>query len=205
MAFGSLFSIVDPFGLIPTFLHLTKDYSIVEKRHVIKKAAFFSLVFLTLFAFIGQAVLSYFGVSLAALKITGGILIFLIAFEMIQGKISHVEKSENVENQLSKRQEKLHEIAIVPLTIPLITGPGALSTVVILMAQAEHLVLKLELILAIFLVIISTYCILRIASRLEQRIGKIGINVLTKLMGLILISISVQMLIDGIAMVVNSL
>lgn len=124
---------------------------------------------------------------------------------MIQGKISHVEKSENVENQLSKRQEKLHEIAIVPLTIPLITGPGALSTVVILMAQAEHLVLKLELILAIFLVIISTYCILRIASRLEQRIGKIGINVLTKLMGLILISISVQMLIDGIAMVVNSL
>lgn len=198
LAFTSLFSILNPFGVIPTYLVLTSQYSKVEKIKIIRKSM------LAAFALLGNQIIGFFGISIPAIKITGGVLLFLIALDMIQGNTSKVEKSPKLESHLKSHSEEIEdmdEIAIVPLTVPLLTGPGSISAVIAMMAQTSDFDGKLSVIIAISLCIIISYFVLKFSKDLEKMLGKIGFKVLTKMMGLVLTAISIQMALDGILMV----
>jgi len=203
LAFTSLFAILNPFGVIPSYLCLTSHYSRVEKVKVIRKSMIAAFVILMSFALLGNQIIAFFGISIPAIKITGGILLFLIALDMIQGNTSKVEKAPKLESQLKtcENLDELNEIAIVPLTVPLFTGPGSISTVIAMMAQSSSFDSKISVVIAIALCIIVSYFVLRFSKDLEKTIGKIGFKILTKMMGLVLTAISIQMALDGILMV----
>ncbi|WP_459201814.1 MarC family protein [Methanococcus sp. CF] len=204
LAFTSLFSILNPFGVIPTYLILTSQYSKIEKIKIIRKSMLAAFAILMTFALLGNQILGFFGISIPAIKITGGVLLFLIALDMIQGNTSKVEKTPKLESHLKSHSEELdemNEIAIVPLTVPLLTGPGSISAVIAMMAQSSDFDGKISVIIAISLCIIVSYFVLKFSKDLEKMLGKIGFKVLTKMMGLVLTAISIQMALDGILMV----
>lgn len=151
------------------------------------------LLTLLTFALIGEWIFSFFGSSVDAFSIAGGILLFRMALDMLSGQISKVKISEEEAEEIT-----LEDIAIIPLAIPLISGPGAITTVMLYMAKSTTVVEKLMVLLAILLVSITTHLILLSADKVEKKLGKVGIKVLTRMMGLILASIAVQMVINGI-------
>ncbi|HIP88571.1 MAG TPA: neutral amino acid NAAT transporter SnatA [Thermococcus paralvinellae] len=192
-AYAALFAITNPIGAVPVFLSVTHGISLQDRVRIAKKVMI--TVFLTLitFALIGEWIFSFFGSSVDAFSIAGGILLFRMALDMLSGQISKVKMSEEEAEEIT-----LEDIAIIPLAIPLISGPGAITTVMLYMAKSTTVVEKSMVLLAILLVSITTYLILLSADRVEKKLGKVGIKVLTRMMGLILASIAVQMVINGI-------
>ena len=192
-AYAALFAITNPIGAVPVFLSVTHGISLQDRVRIAKKVMITVLLTLITFALIGEWIFSFFGSSVDAFSIAGGILLFRMALDMLSGQISKVKMSEEEAEEIT-----LEDIAIIPLAIPLISGPGAITTVMLYMAKSTTVVEKSMVLLAILLVSITTYLILLSADRVEKKLGKVGIKVLTRMMGLILASIAVQMVINGI-------
>ena len=192
-AYAALFAITNPIGAVPVFLSVTHGISLWDRVRIAKKVMITVLLTLLTFALIGEWIFSFFGSSVDAFSIAGGILLFRMALDMLSGQISKVKISEEEAEEIT-----LEDIAIIPLAIPLISGPGAITTVMLYMAKSTTVVEKLMVLLAILLVSITTHLILLSADRVEKKLGKVGIKVLTRMMGLILASIAVQMIINGI-------
>jgi len=192
-AYAALFAITNPIGAVPVFLSVTHGISLWDRVRIAKKVMITVLLTLLTFALIGEWIFSFFGSSVDAFSIAGGILLFRMALDMLSGQISKVKISEEEAEEIT-----LEDIAIIPLAIPLISGPGAITTVMLYMAKSTTVVEKLMVLLAILLVSITTHLILLSADKVEKKLGKVGIKVLTRMMGLILASIAVQMVINGI-------
>ncbi|AHF80054.1 neutral amino acid NAAT transporter SnatA [Thermococcus paralvinellae] len=192
-AYAALFAITNPIGAVPVFLSVTHGVSLRDRVRIAKKVMITVLLTLLTFALIGEWIFSFFGSSVDAFSIAGGILLFRMALDMLSGQISKVKISEEEAEEIT-----LEDIAIIPLAIPLISGPGAITTVMLYMAKSPSVVEKSMVLLAVLLVSITTYLILLSADKVEKKLGKVGIKVLTRMMGLILASISVQMVINGI-------
>ncbi|MBO8173929.1 MAG: neutral amino acid NAAT transporter SnatA [Thermococcus sp.] len=192
-AYAALFAITNPIGAVPVFLSVTHGVSLRDRVRIAKKVMITVLLTLLTFALIGDWIFSFFGSSVDAFSIAGGILLFRMALDMLSGQISKVKISEEEAEEIT-----LEDIAIIPLAIPLISGPGAITTVMLYMAKSTTVVEKSMVLLAVLLVSTTTYLILLSADKVEKKLGKIGIKVLTRMMGLILASIAVQMVINGI-------
>lgn len=190
--FAGLFAITNPVGAIPVFLGVThglpKDY----KRRVAKRVFITVLVTLITFALIGQWIFRFFGSTVDAFSIAGGILLFRMALDMLSGQISRLKISEEEEEITAA------DMAIIPLGIPLISGPGAITTVMVYMAKASSHLENGIILGVIVLVSLAAYLTLLSAESIEKRLGRVGIKVLTRMMGLILASMAVQMTINGI-------
>ena len=188
----SLFTMINPLGVVPIFISLTDSFSAKESKRVAIKASFVSFISLTLFALSGKVIFDFFGISVDGLKVIGGILFFIMGYEMLRGRTV----PKKVENESNANFGG--EVAITPLAIPMITGPGSITMVIILMQSADSVLKKGEIIFGIFVVILLTAIILISGRRLMNFLGPSGSNVMMRLMGLIVMLIAVEFFFAGI-------
>jgi multiple antibiotic resistance protein len=193
VCFPSLFSIVDPIGMVPVFLALVASEPHPVQRRTAARAAVTAATVLCLFAATGTAIFRFFGITIPAFKLAGGFLIFTMALEMMRARTSHVK---NTPEETSDAQAR-DDIAVTPIGIPLISGPGAIATVIMWSSRASAADEKIALFVSIALTIGITLVAMLFAGRLVRVLGKTGINVITRIMGLILAATAAQFVIDG--------
>ena len=196
--YGGLFAITNPVGAVPVFLSVTHDLSLRERREIATKTSITVVVTLVVFALIGQWIFKFFGSSVDAFAIAGGILLFRMAMDMLSGKLSSVKISREETEEFDEETVTLEEVSIIPLAIPLISGPGAITTVMLYMAKSSGIAERLVVVLSIVLIGVTVWFVLCSANRIKEKLGRVGIKVMTRMMGLILTSMAVQMIINGI-------
>lgn len=190
----SVFAIVNPVGTIPTFLALTGSYSQRERRHVIVKATLVGLGVLLLFGLAGERIFKVFDITIPAFRIAGGILIFKVAFDMLHGERP---KSDSNDQEITDALER-ENVGITPLGVPLLTGPGAITTVMILVATADGPTDVMLVYAACVLVFAATFVLLFTGEQLFRFMGRSGLMVFTRIMGLILAALAVQFVVNGL-------
>ena len=193
-AFTSLITLVDPIGFAPVYLSLVEGMSRKEKKSVAKKGAITALMVLISFWLLGRVIFSIFGITVHAFRIAGGILFFKVGMEMLEAKISRRRSTPAEEAEAGEKED----IGYTPIGIPLIAGPGAITSVMILSAEATDPLRKGMLLLAIILVMIITYITFIMAGKLTQRFGRTGLRIMQRIMGLILMVMAVQFIINGL-------
>ena len=196
LIFTSVLFIVDPLTAVPTFLAMTQRDVPAVRRLMARRGAWTCAITLTAFALGGSVIFRLFGITLGAFKIAGGVLIGLSALDMVQARRSQqketpIEKAEGIEKE---------DVGIMPLGVPMLAGPGAISTVMVLAGTSKSPVTTAGLYGAIVLTALLSYVTLAGAMRVEQRLGQTGMRILTRLMGLVLSAIAVQFIVDGIKM-----
>jgi multiple antibiotic resistance protein len=189
----ALFLLADPFAAIPIFLLLTSDQTRTEKRHTALLAAATVAAVLIPFVFVGAPLLQIFGVRIASFRVGGGILILMMAISMLFASPEPLVSKEAVE------AAGKHDLAIVPLGVPLIAGPGLVSSVIVYSQQANGVYEKAFLVVIITLLATSVWVALRLAQPISKLLGKNGINLIIRLMGLLLAAIAVEFITGGLA------
>lgn len=199
LSFVSLFAVVEPLGLMPIFIGMTAKIPPAQQRSIARRACLVAFITLVLFALSGQFVFRFFGISLESLKIVGGILFFMIGFEMLQAKHTRTAFDEE------KPTQDEHDIAVTPLGIPMIAGPGAIASVTVRWNQADDLPKQAAVLISVTLVIIATLLILLGARRVARFLGDSGNKVLLRLMGLITMVIAVEFFFSGLTPIVQKM
>lgn len=194
VAVSTLFTLVNPLGAIGPFLAMTVGESPERRRGQARRASIVAALILAGSAAVGSFVFSFFGITLPALKIAGGVLLFFIAFDMVNAKTSGTKATP--EEQAEGRDKE--DIAVFPLGMPLLAGPGSIVSVFVLSEQAKSVMNTISLYGAIAITGLTIYMTLREAHRLAKLLGQTGINVFSRLMGVVLAAISVQFVIDGV-------
>jgi multiple antibiotic resistance protein len=194
LCFGSLFSIVDPFAAVPIFLGLSGAQDRASQGATALRAALTCFVVLSLFAAAGAFIFSFFGITIPAFKVAGGILLFAVGLEMMRAKQSDSRFREEERHEAETKED----VGIIPLGLPLLSGPGAIATVMVLVGKAKSLDQRLSVHVAIFAVSLIAFLVLRSAALFARVLGKTGINVIGRIMGLILAASSVQFVLDGL-------
>jgi len=192
-AFVTLFVVIDPVGLAPLFVALTQGTTPQDRRKIAMRACLVSLGVLTLFGLAGDAVLNFVGISLPAFQIAGGILLFLTALDMLFER-----RSKRREDRTSEEEDR-PDPSVFPIAIPLIAGPGAIASMILLTGQVQG---DLAAIVAIHAVMAATILICLVfflsAGVIEKLLGRTGIVVVTRLLGMLLAALSVQFVLDGL-------
>lgn len=195
-AFVSLLVIIDPVALVPVFMSLTQRMTSHERNKSASKACWISFILLLVFAFAGEVLLKLMGISEAAFQIAGGFLLLIAAVEMV---VAHHTGMTSTTPGEEKEATSGRDITVFPLAIPLISGPGALTTVVLLMQEGETSIMHQAILVGIILVIIAiTYGFLRSATLIQKLLGITGSNVITRVFGIILTALATQFIITGI-------
>ncbi len=190
----SIFFLVDPFGVIPLFLAVTSDASAAERRHVARKSALTCAIILCAFALAGSLIFRLFGITLPAFKIAGGIILLQIGADMLQAKQSG-QRSTPEEAQEGSAKE---DASIIPLGMPMLAGPGAISTVMVLIGESHTMWRRGIVFAAILVTSFAAYLVLAGAGRVRNYMGETGVRILTRLMGLLLVALAVQFIANGL-------
>jgi multiple antibiotic resistance protein len=191
----ALFAIVNPIGSVPIFISTTHGWSATERARTAKTAAFIVFLVLVVSALLGDRILGFFSISIGSFQVGGGILLLLIAISMLHAKQSYASQTPE-EAQITTEREA---IAIVPLSIPLLAGPGAISSMIIAAEQSGSFWGHISLALPIAAVCLLIWVILRLSTAIAKKLGTLGINIVTRLMGLILAAMAVEFIAHGIA------
>jgi multiple antibiotic resistance protein len=194
-AIVTLFVTIDPPGLAPVFVVLTAGATRSERRATAVRASVIAGAVLIGFALVGQPLIGFLGISLPAFRISGGLLLFVIAFEMVFGRR---EERKSATAQSSVTRDDLRHVAVFPLAIPLITGPGAISATILLASRAPNVLATFGLLVIIAILIGTCTVVFLGANRLERALGDTGRIVVSRLLGLLLAALSVQFVADGI-------
>lgn len=195
LCFSSLFAIVDPIGLVPAFLAITPGKSAQDRIRISILASVITFSVLALFAFFGKAILKMLSVTLPAFEIAGGILLFFIAMDMLNARLTNVRQTREEQDAGADKTD----IAITPLAIPMLAGPGAITTVMILSGKVTDWVSAGVLLGSIFAVSAVTFGAFYLISVNASLISVILQKIFTRLMGLLLAAIAVQFILNGIA------
>jgi multiple antibiotic resistance protein len=198
LAFTSLLAIVNPLGAVPLYITLTAPYSRSQRAATLRRAIITGTAVLLVFALAGTYILQFFGITRQAFQIAGGILFFAIGWDMLQARRSRVKTTEEEEYESTHKDD----VGIIPLGLPTLAGPGAITTVIALNGQAATLIDSAFVYLAIILVLAVCWVTLAAAPMLTRRMGKTGMNVMTRLMGLLVMVIGAQFVINGATTVV---
>lgn len=190
----TLFVIVDPPGMVPVFLALTAGLRAEERASVAKHATLVATCILIFSAIAGETVLNQLGVSLPAFRIAGGLLLFYIAFEMVFAKRSE-RKSDSTEEMT---REQLRNLAVFPLALPLLSGPGAISATILAASRAPSWEWNALFIIGIVAVMVICLGFFLVAERIDRMLGLTGRIVVERLFGLILAALAVQFVADGV-------
>ena len=193
MALSSVFFIVDPFATIPSFIAMTAGDTEAKRSRMARQAAWTCFLVLTVFAIAGSAIFALFGITPPAFKIAGGLLLFMVALDMLQAKRSGTQE---VSEERAEGLEK-EEVGVAPIGIPMLAGPGAISTVMVLMGQSRNWWNVIPVFVAITVTALASFYILASANRVRGLLGEIGIRILVRLMGLVLVAIAVQFFVNG--------
>ena len=195
--FTAIFAIVDPIGNIPIFYTLTERFTREERIRIAKKAVIAATLTLFVFGIIGNYIFMLFSITIPSFRIAGGILLFRVAFNMLYGttpgtKSTEKEKQETLEKEM---------LGVIPLGIPLLAGPGAISTVMLYNSQGDF-VHSIIVYISILATLLITYFLLRNVDKIFDRLGRAGSLAISRIMGLILAAIAVQFIINGIHQIV---
>jgi multiple antibiotic resistance protein len=190
----ALFAIVNPIGSVPIFISATNGWSNQDRAKTAKTVAITVFIVLAVSAFFGDKILSFFGISIPSFQVGGGILLMLIAISMMHAKQSGTRQTPEEAQTLAEREA----IAIVPLSIPLLAGPGAISNMIIAAQQNSSFTGHLSLVVPIFIIAVIIWLVLRLSASISSKLGSIGINIVTRLMGLILAAMAVEFVAHGL-------
>ncbi|MGR3660616.1 MAG: MarC family protein [Paracoccaceae bacterium] len=189
-ALVTLFVVIDPIGMAPMFVALTKGADKAHRRAVAIRSCMIAIGLLTLFGVFGEAVLDFVGISMPAFRISGGILLFLTALDMLFDR-----RTKRRKGQTSNQDDP----SVFPLATPLIAGPGAMATMILLTGQADSVAGIVGVHLVMIIVVLTVMALFLAGGLLERLLGDTGINVVTRLLGMLLAALSVQFVIDGLA------
>lgn len=193
-AFSSIFVVVSPISGVVTFISMTSKMTHDEKNEIAKKAVTLACLIALFFAITGSIILKLFSISVDSLRVAGGLLLFSIAFDMMHAKLS---RESITEEEITQSQER-EDIWVFPIGLPLLTGPGAISTVIVLMGMAEGIEQKATVIISILLTFVVCLFIFLFSRRIHKFIGYNGMLVFTRLMGLLLAALAVDLTATGI-------
>ncbi len=190
--FTSFLTLMNPMGIMPVFLTMTSELSKRERRRTALKAVLTAGLVLIMFAFLGEYMFSFFGISVAGLEVVGGVIFFIMGYDMLNAKLSPMKvRAEDVEKYVD-------DISITPLGIPMIAGPGAITNAIILMGENESYINSALVIISIILVLITLMVVLFGAVGITKFLGDKGNKIMMKLMGLIVMVIAVEFFFAGI-------
>lgn len=194
VSFGSVFSIVDPFAAVPVFLALTGTQPRALQARTALRASATCLAVLASFGLAGNFIFSFFGITLPAFKIAGGILLFGVGLEMMRAKRSDTRGT----NEEAIEAETKDDIGVIPMGLPLLSGPGAIATVMVLVGKAKDVPQRITLFVVIVAVSAISFLTLRSATMVARVLGKTGMNIIGRVMGLILAAVAMQFVLDGL-------
>lgn len=194
IAFTSIFVLVDPIAAVPAFLAMTGGSDRARRRHMAARAAWTCFVVLLTFSLAGSLIFKLFGITLAAFRIAGGVILGLIGLDMIQAKRSPTKETPGETEEGSEKED----VGIIPLGIPMLAGPGSISSVMVLMGQNAEWVHASIIVAAIAAVAVLSFVILAAADRVSFYLHGTGIRILTRMMGLLLTAIAVQFILTGL-------
>ncbi|WP_372793199.1 MarC family protein [Lutibacter sp.] len=194
LVFTSFFTIINPLGTMPIFMTMTASLSKERRKQTAKKATLVAFFTILAFAFSGQILFNFFGISVNSFRIVGGVIFFTMGWDMLQARLGSFKHTDD-ENKIDAYIE---DISITPLAIPMICGPGAITNAIILMEDASKMEQKVVLILVIALMLLLTYLILVGASKITEKLGSTGNKVMMRLMGLIVMVIAVEFFFSGL-------
>ncbi|MDE1837360.1 MAG: NAAT family transporter [Euryarchaeota archaeon] len=194
-AAASIFATVDPIGTLPFFVALSEGFDEADKRVILKRAVATCGVTLVVFLVAGRFLFAAFGFTLWAMEISGGILLFLIAYDMLHGEVGKKIPPADREDAIRRRDE----LAIAPLGIPLLAGPGAIAMVMVLVGNSGGDVIDLAgLFVAVIAVTLASWAILHFGQGIFRYLGRVGITAIIRVMGLLLAAVGVQFIINGV-------
>ncbi|HXZ13569.1 MAG TPA: MarC family protein [Candidatus Sulfotelmatobacter sp.] len=194
LAVTSVFFLVDPFAVIPLFLSMTADSPEPERRRMARRSAWTCAILLSVFAIAGSLIFKMFGITLPAFKIAGGIILLQIGLDMLQARRSATKATPEEEQEGAEKADA----SIIPLGMPMLAGPGAISTVMVLVGEShsawQHAVVYGTILLTSY----ASYLVLAGADRVRRYLGETGIRIMTRLMGLLLVALAVQFVANGL-------
>ena len=201
ISFSTLFTLINPIGITPIVLSLTEGYNSKKYLKTIKTSIFLAGIILFTFAIMGKVIFSFYGITVYAFKIAGGILFLRIGINMLEAKISRTkstpkESQEAIDN---------NDIALTPIGIPIIAGPGAITSVMILAAETNTITHKIIFYMNIIITLLTTLIILVLAKAISKKLGTTGLRVIERIMGMILMVVAIQYIIDGLDVVINTI
>lgn len=190
--FTSFFTLINPFGVMPVFMTMTAGIDDEARKKTAIKASLVAFITLVAFAFSGQLMFNFFGISVHSFRIVGGVIFFMVGWDMLQARLSTT--------RISKKdiKEYVTDISITPLAIPMICGPGAITNAIVLMEDTQDFTSKVILIGMIFLIMLLTFLVLWGSTRISSFLGSTGNKILMRLMGLIVMVIAVEFFFSGL-------
>ncbi|EOH6076625.1 YchE family NAAT transporter [Burkholderia cenocepacia] len=193
-SFISLLALINPVGAVPFFLSLTAQQTDDERRRTIRIASVSVFCVMTVTALLGQQIINFFGISVGSLEVGGGIIMLLMAINMLNAQIGNTRSTPEERHEAELKDN----IAVVPLAIPLLTGPGSISTVIIYAANAHHWYERAGLVVIGAVLAFLCFVAMRLAEPIANWIGRTGINIATRLMGLMLSALAVEFIVNGL-------
>ncbi|OYT16716.1 MAG: antibiotic resistance protein MarC [Bacteroidetes bacterium 4572_77] len=198
--FTSFFSLINPLGSMPVFLTMTSNLNKKERSRTAIKAVFTAFITLMIFAFGGQMLFQFFGISVNSFKVVGGIIFFMMGYDMLNARLSSLKNLNHDE-----AQEYVDDISITPLGIPMIAGPGAITNSIVLMQESDTFTLKLLLVGIIVFTMLLTLVIYLGGSTIVRFLGETGNKIMLKLMGLIVMVIAVEFFFAGLTPILRGI
>ena len=193
VTFTSILFLVDPIAVVPTFLAITQGETVERRQATARRACLAATILLVVFAAAGNLIFRAFGITLPAFRIAGGAILWLVAMDMLRGERPTQESAEEIDEGIRKE-----DVAFTPLAMPLLAGPGAISTVMVLAGQARTPARAAVVYASIVVTLLISWIMLRLGDRVMMRFGQTGIRVIMRIMGLMLAAVAVQFIVTGI-------
>lgn len=201
LCLSTMFTLMNPLGIAPIFVVMTERFSESDRTKIAKKGIITGTITLVIFTFLGSIIFNLYGITIEAFQIMGGILFFRSGLRMVEAQVGRSRTTESEREEFKDAEE----IAISPIGVPLITGPGAITGVMLLSGQSPSDYSFITLLFAVIITMTLFYFILRTGNRLGTRIGVTGMRVIQRIMGLILMVIAVQFIINGVETIIKNL
>jgi multiple antibiotic resistance protein len=195
LALSSIFFLVDPFATLPTFLAITEGYDSARRKRTARKGALTALIVLSTFAFAGEEIFHLFGITLPAFELAGGIVLLLIGLDMLQAKRSATQETPGDAQAAAQKEDA----GIVPLGVPMLAGPGAITSVMVLVGQANTRWQMAAILISIVVTSLICYLVLGHSTIVARVLGDTGIRILVRVMGLLLVALAAQYFVNGLA------
>lgn len=192
LCFTSFFTLINPLGIVPVFITMTSTLDAEQKQKTARKASIAAMLTLVIFAFSGQLLFKFFGISVDAFRIVGGVIFFQVGMDMLQARLSPTKVNS------SEVKSYVNDISVTPLAIPMICGPGAMTNAIVMMEDADDAGKKIVLVVAVIVIIFITYFTLIGATKISKTLGEVGNNVMMRIMGLIIMVIAVEFFFAGV-------
>ncbi len=195
LALSSIFFLVDPFAALPTFLAITEGADAARRRRIARKGSLTALIVLSVFAFTGEAIFHLFGITLPAFELAGGIVLLLIGLDMLEAKRSPTQEAAGDTEAAAQKEDA----GIVPLGVPMLAGPGSITSVMVLVGQVQNRWQMVAILGSIAFTAAICYLVLGYSDKVVRLLGQTGIRILVRVMGLLLVALAAQYFVNGLA------